>query len=373
MLKKSYKRFPKNFEIRPARNFEEFEETTRNASEVFGVEVDSLVVANTKCPGFSFSNTRVACVDGKIVASINVQRRKVNLLGTTVYAGCIAEVHTLPEYRQLGIGSFLLKDAINFMEKRGDAISMLFTMRHSYYGREGWRVIPRAKYYLESDIAGFPVPKRYFVKEMSLKATAKIFQQLYKNPSAEYEGCVVRDSEYWKIMPERSSTGNVICLVAFEGKLPVAACMLVVYEDCVQIYECINLLSHDEAPKNLLNEALKIAKNRKLPVLKTVLPETHPVAVKIMLLGGIKEADVELMMKVIDYKQIENIVSKNVNMTLTAKSSMKLNKEFISSDAFMKRLIGCSGFAERENANKSKQPLRAFGRKDFIYWNADKF
>lgn len=347
-----------DIEIRGAKSKREFMDTVKNAARSFGCHEKAFINSNIEFPGFKLENARLLISKGLIVSSINIQKRIIDVNSGTLQAGCVADVNTLPEYRNKGYGSLLLEDALNYMKKRGDDISLLFTSKYGYYGRYGWVSVPRARYYLESEKAGILVPERYRTKMVNARTATGLLKSLYKNPSADYCGGVKRNDVYWKKLPEFHDSRNSVYITAYEGSAVVAIAVLVIHKDCVRIYECVNLTGHDEAPKNLLNEALIVAKDEGIEYLHATLPETHPMAVKIMLLGGVKDVDNELMLKVINPEKVTTLIkSKNI-----------LQKTELLENIIMRELMGYSGFND-----KTYQKHEYRSSLDLGYWDSDKF
>lgn len=98
---------------------------------------------------FALDQVRIAEVDGKIVSHVWVAERPVFFRGKVVLPmGGIGGVGTLPEYRRQGLATLLLKDAIASMERKGYAISMLFTGINPFYARLGWADFPEWQFRL---------------------------------------------------------------------------------------------------------------------------------------------------------------------------------------------------------------------------------
>ncbi len=99
---------------------------------------------------FALEQIRIAEVDGKIVSHVWVAERPVFYRGQVVLPmGGIGGVGTLPEYRRRGLATQLLQDAIAYMERKGHAISMLFTGINPFYARLGWADFPEWRFQLQ--------------------------------------------------------------------------------------------------------------------------------------------------------------------------------------------------------------------------------
>lgn len=95
----------------------------------------------TDHPRFSLRDVRVGELDGQIVASLVLYPLTAWVRGHTVRFTGIGSVAVSPEHRRRGVAETLMKSALREMRQRGDALSMLYPWRGSYYRKFGYGVV----------------------------------------------------------------------------------------------------------------------------------------------------------------------------------------------------------------------------------------
>lgn len=140
--------------------------------------------------------TRVAIVEGRLVAAMQVVRRPVRLTqGTTLWMAGIANVATLPEYRGRGLASQLLRDLHAIMDAEDFAFGLLFTGIHAFYARLGWETLPLPLYRATPapvDLSGW----RFRIAEPSdLERVQGWYEAFY----AHHPLSVARNDAYWRV------------------------------------------------------------------------------------------------------------------------------------------------------------------------------
>lgn len=88
-------------------------------------------------PFYDFRLTRVADLDGKLIAYLRAAPRTIWIGSSRLKMGGIAEVCTLQPYRRMGIATHLLKDMIHLMIRKGIPVSMLYG-RDTFYRNVGY-------------------------------------------------------------------------------------------------------------------------------------------------------------------------------------------------------------------------------------------
>ena len=96
--------------------------------------------AEPKRTAASMQNYRVASLDGKLVSCLTIEPQKARIGSATVTVGCIRRVATLPEMRNRGYASALMRDALAQMRRRGLEASALFPFSFSYYRKFGYEL-----------------------------------------------------------------------------------------------------------------------------------------------------------------------------------------------------------------------------------------
>jgi GNAT superfamily N-acetyltransferase len=152
---------------------------------------------NNHDPGFRDDLCLVACDDGRIVATVQIFQRIVNLHGAGVPLGGIGSVYTMDRYRGRGLGSALMRLAVTTMEREGFEVSLLFAERLDFYARFGWRPVTRqfsalADTHTIRTAAGFRLAR--FEQARDLQEAAA----LHRSYSGRFEGTALRDLDGWR-------------------------------------------------------------------------------------------------------------------------------------------------------------------------------
>jgi predicted N-acetyltransferase YhbS len=138
-------------------------------------------------------DTLVALDQQRIVSAVQIFTRSIRLGGRVVSLGGIGSVATHPEYERRGISTELLGLAIQEMQRRRMALSLLFTDRRTFYERLGWVVVP------------YPmcvVHRRNDVERDGIEVFAAndldAVSNLYAAYSERIDLSTRRDAEYWR-------------------------------------------------------------------------------------------------------------------------------------------------------------------------------
>src|SRR5271155_2523015 len=99
---------------------------------------------NHNDPGFRDALCLVARDGGRLVSTVQIFDRAINLEGQSVPMGGIGSVFTLEEYRHQGVASALMGLAVDTMIREGFEVSLLFAERLDFYARFGWSSFTRA-------------------------------------------------------------------------------------------------------------------------------------------------------------------------------------------------------------------------------------
>lgn len=95
----------------------------------------------TDHPRFDLRDVRVGELDGQIVASLVLYPLAGYVRGQRVPLTGMGSVAVAPEQRRRGIGETLVRSALREMRQRGDAFSILYAFRGSYYRKLGYGTI----------------------------------------------------------------------------------------------------------------------------------------------------------------------------------------------------------------------------------------
>jgi predicted acetyltransferase len=99
----------------------------------------------TDHPRFGLRDVRVGELEGQIVASLVLYPFTAFVRGQRLPVKGIGSVAVSPEHRRRGIGESLLKAALREMRQGGDALSVLYPFRGSFYRKLGYGVIEVAE------------------------------------------------------------------------------------------------------------------------------------------------------------------------------------------------------------------------------------
>jgi predicted N-acetyltransferase YhbS len=94
-------------------------------------------------PTFRDELCLVARDGGRLVSTVQIFDRAINLDEHAVPMGGIGSVFTLEEYRHKGVASALMRLAVDTMVREGFEVSLLFAERLTFYNQFGWREVDR--------------------------------------------------------------------------------------------------------------------------------------------------------------------------------------------------------------------------------------
>src|SRR5712692_8694612 len=94
-------------------------------------------------PTFRDELCLVARDGGRLVSTVQIFDRAVNLDGQAVAMGGIGSVFTREEYRHRRVASALMRLAVDTMVREGFEVSLLFADRLTFYNQFGWREVER--------------------------------------------------------------------------------------------------------------------------------------------------------------------------------------------------------------------------------------
>ena len=83
------------------------------------------------------ADTLVVTIGGKVAGHASGYRLRMSLAGVDVPVRGIAAVAVVPEFRRRGVADALMKGLHAQMKRRGEALSMLYAFRMSFYRKFG--------------------------------------------------------------------------------------------------------------------------------------------------------------------------------------------------------------------------------------------
>jgi predicted N-acetyltransferase YhbS len=98
---------------------------------------------NQNDPTFRDELCLVALDGGRMVSTVQIFDRKINLDGKAIPMGGIGSVFTREDYRHKRVASGLMNLAVTTMEREGFEVSLLFAERLTFYNQFGWKELTR--------------------------------------------------------------------------------------------------------------------------------------------------------------------------------------------------------------------------------------
>ncbi|SRR5579885_827252 len=133
---------------------------------------------------------------GKLVGTVQIFDRAINLDGKRTPMGGIGSVFTREDYRHKRVASSLMQLAIDTMAREGFEVSLLFAERLSFYNQFGWREIAR-KFSVLTNLSGLKTSSAFeidtFVPERDLDAVS----ELHRVYTGRLNVAAVRDGADW--------------------------------------------------------------------------------------------------------------------------------------------------------------------------------
>lgn len=91
-------------------------------------------------PGYDFAWHRIGLIDGRIVAHAAVKPYRLRYGSVELTVGGIGAVCADPDFRQRGLAAAIIRDALEYMQARGDHLSLLGGIS-GYYSRFGFTTV----------------------------------------------------------------------------------------------------------------------------------------------------------------------------------------------------------------------------------------
>jgi len=86
---------------------------------------------------YSWEQSRVAVVDGRVVSHVRVVDRDVRIGRSSLRMGGLRCIYTLPQFRKRGVAERLIRDTLQWLKESGYDVSMLWGIRN-FYGSFGF-------------------------------------------------------------------------------------------------------------------------------------------------------------------------------------------------------------------------------------------
>ena len=203
----------------------------------------------THDPTFRDDLCFVAVDGGRIVSTLQVFRKEVQLSTTVVSVGGVGNVFTTEAYRRRGLAFHLLTLAVDAMETHGFDLSLLFATRLAFYGRHGWRSHVRRLLFIEPGSVSAAGPYRI---DRFCSADLPAVMQVYDRYTAARVGPTRRDARYWQGQLHYAGNPHEDFLVARAGDAIVAYARGTTLYDYYVIMEHAHLPGHADALTQLV-------------------------------------------------------------------------------------------------------------------------
>lgn len=152
---------------------------------------------NQNDPGFRDALCLVARDGGRLVSTVQIFDRAINLDGHSVPMSGIGSVFTLEEYRHKGVASALMRLAVDTMAREGFEVSLLFADRLTFYNQFGWREIER-KLSLLAGAASINAPDRFAIDSFESARDLGEIAAIHRGYSGRFNVTAVRDDAAWR-------------------------------------------------------------------------------------------------------------------------------------------------------------------------------
>ena len=150
----------------------------------------------TDHPRFGLRDVRVGELDGQIVASLVLYPFTAFVRGHRLPVTGVGSVAVSPEHRRRGVGETLMRAALREMRQRGDALSILYAFRGSYYRRLGYGVI-ETMHQLAFSPSNLPDhEERRGVRRLMLPDRPSV-EAVYERVASQGHFALVRKQEWW--------------------------------------------------------------------------------------------------------------------------------------------------------------------------------
>src|SRR5208283_5078203 len=152
---------------------------------------------NQNDPSFRDALCLVARDGGRLVSTVQIFDRAVNLDGQSVPMGGIGSVFTLEKYRHKGVASALMRLAVDAMVCEGFEVSLLFAERLTFYNQFGWREIER-KFSILAGAASLNAPHRFVIDSFEIARDLAEVAAMHRAYSGRFNVTAVRDDAAWR-------------------------------------------------------------------------------------------------------------------------------------------------------------------------------
>jgi len=152
---------------------------------------------NENDPGFRDALCLVARDGGRLVSTVQIFDRAINLDGQSVPMGGIGSVFTLDEYRHKGVASALMRLSVETMIGEGFEVSLLFAERLTFYNQFGWREVER-KFSILGAAAGLDAREHFVIDTFETERDLAEVAAIHRAYSGRFNVTAIRDAAAWR-------------------------------------------------------------------------------------------------------------------------------------------------------------------------------
>ena len=150
----------------------------------------------TDHPRFDLRDVRVGELDGQIVASLVLYPLTAWVRGQKIPLAGVGSVAVSPEHRRRGVAESLMRSALREMRQRGNAFSLLYAFRGSFYRKFGYGVIEHVQQIAMSPANLPPSDEMRRVRRLMLPDRPAV-QTLYERVASQGHWALERRREWW--------------------------------------------------------------------------------------------------------------------------------------------------------------------------------
>jgi len=151
---------------------------------------------NQNDPTFRDELCLVALDAGRIVSTVQIFDRKINLDGKAVPMGGIGSVFTHEDYRHKRVASGLMRLAVSTMEREGFEVSLLFAERLTFYNQFGWKDLTR-NFSILANAPALRTPN-FEIDAFDVERDLRDIMRLHREYSGRFDVTALRTEAEWR-------------------------------------------------------------------------------------------------------------------------------------------------------------------------------
>ena len=156
----------------------------------------------------------VARVDGRMAGALRTYRMRAHLWGRSYPVMGLGAVAVAPDFRRRGVGGKMCVEALRLARARGDALSLLYPFRVSYYRRFGYTLAGELHRHTFSPYDLHPFPGQGAVVWGSVEDADEV-EAVYGRVAERSNGLIERPEKAWEFL---SDPVNLIFLFRPDGE-----------------------------------------------------------------------------------------------------------------------------------------------------------